>query len=145
MIHISLAELFSSLGISVVCTHRYLGGFISEGQVSFVQDKIHHWITNVQRLFRIAEKLPHTAITKYLQCEWQFLPCVIPYCGSYFTPLDDVLASTFLPAVFGCEVTLCEHLLFSMPVYFGGQGVFCPLCTAEFAFSAFRVAIQVIV
>ena len=53
--------LFSSLGISVVCNHRYLGDFIGEpaGQASFVQDKIHHWIVDVQRLSRIAEKQPH--------------------------------------------------------------------------------------
>ena len=35
--------LFSSLGVSVVCNHRYLGGFIGEpaSQTAFVQDKVH--------------------------------------------------------------------------------------------------------
>ena len=59
--------------------------------------------------------------------------------------MDDVLTSTFLPAVYGCKVTPFEHLLFSLPVRFGGLGVFQPHCTAEFAFSASRDATQVIV
>jgi len=44
-------------------------------------------------------------------------------CGDLFVPLDDVLTSTFLPAVFGCEVTPRERLLFSLPVWFGGLEV----------------------
>ena len=68
-----------------------------------------------------------------------------PNCGSYFIPLDDVLASTFLPAVFGSEVTPHVSLLFSLPVRFGVLGVTHPQCTAEFAFSASRDATQVIV
>ena len=145
-----LNMLFSSLGISVVCNHRYLGGFVGEpvGQAAFVQDKVRQWIVDVQRLSRIAEKQPQgvlVALTKSLQCEWQFLQRVVPGCGNFFTPLDDVLGSTFLPAVFGCEVSSCERLLFSLPVRFGGLGVYRPHCTAEFCFTASRDATKVIV
>ena len=87
----------------------------------------------MQCLSKFAEKqsqVAFAALTKSLQCEWQSLQCEwqflqrdVPNCGNYFTPLDDVLASTFLPAVFGCEVTPREHLLFSLPVHFGGLGV----------------------
>ena len=144
------AEKFSSLNVSVVCNHRYLGGFIGDitGQAIFVQDKVCHWIADVKCLSKIAEKQPQAAfavLVRSLQCEWQFLQCVIPNCANHFVPLDDVLTSTFLPAVFGCEVTPREHLLFSLPVHFGGLGVFQPQCTAEFAFSASRDATQVIV
>ena len=128
----------------------YLGGFIGDitGQAIFVQDKVCHWIADVKCLSKIAEKQPQAAfaaLVKSLQCEWQFLQHVIPNCANHFAPLDDVLTSTFLPAVFGCEVTPREHLLFSLPVHFGGLGVFQPQCTAEFAFSASRDATQVIV
>ena len=61
VIHKSNAEqLFSSLGISVVCNDRYLGGFFGEpaGWVSFVREKIHRWIADVQCLSKIAEKQP---------------------------------------------------------------------------------------
>ena len=41
-------QLFSSLGVSVVCNH-YLGGFIGEpaGQTAFVQGKVHQWIVAI--------------------------------------------------------------------------------------------------
>jgi len=56
------AEQFSSLGVSVVCNHRYLGGFVAEsvGQTAFVHDKVCHWIVdiNVLKLSKIGEKLP---------------------------------------------------------------------------------------
>ena len=99
-------------------------------------------------LSKIAEKQPQAAfaaLVKSLQCEWHFLQLVIPNFANHFAPLDDVLTSTFLPAVFGCEVTPSECLLLSLPVGFGRFGVFQPQCTAEFAFSASRDATQVIV
>ena len=107
-----------------MCNHCYLGGFIGEpaGQASFVQNKIHHWIADVQCFSKIAEKQPQ-AVFAALTINHQI----------------------FLLAVFGCEVTPHEHLLFSLPVHFGGLGVFCPQCTAEFTFSASRDATQVIV
>ena len=76
-------QLFSSLDVSVVCNHHYLGGFIGEltGQDSFVRDKVHRWIGDVQCLSKIAEKQPQAAfaaLTKSLQCEWKFLQRVLP-------------------------------------------------------------------
>ena len=93
-------ELFSSLNVSVVCNHCYLGGFIGDitGQAIFVQDKVCHWIADVKCLSKIAEKQPQAAfaaLVKSFQCEWQFLQRVIPNCASCFSPLDDVLTSNF--------------------------------------------------
>ena len=50
-------QLFSSLGVSVVCNHRYRRGFIGEtvGQTTFVQDKVCHWIGAVKCLSKIAK------------------------------------------------------------------------------------------
>ena len=122
-------QLFSSLRVSVVCNHHYLGGFTGDtvGQATFIQDKVCHWIVDVKCLSKIAEKQPQAAfaaLVKSLQWEWQFLQCVMPNYGNYFTHLDDVLTSTFLPAVFGCEMTPHKYLLFSLAVCFGGLGVF---------------------
>ena len=59
-------QLFSSLGVSVVCIHRYLGGFIGEltGQASFVQDKVHCWIADVQCL---SIRLLRSSLRQHLQ------------------------------------------------------------------------------
>ena len=90
-------QLFIPLGIPVICHHCYLGRFLSKpaGQNAFVQDQ---WIFNVQSLSKMAEKQPQaafSALTKSLQCEWQFLQRVIPDCGSLFAALDDALTSVF--------------------------------------------------
>ena len=143
-------ELFSSLGVPVVCNHCCLGGFLGEpdGQTAYVQDKVHQWIAAVQSLSKIADKQPQaafTALMKSLQCEWQFLQHVVPDCGNLFASLDDVLASTFLPAVLSCEVTPLERMSFSLPVRLGGLDVYHPQCTAEFCFTTSRDATQVIV
>jgi len=124
----------------------FFGEFVS--QTAFAQDKVCHWIADVLKLSKIAEKQPQAtfvALTKSLQCEWQFLQHVVPGCGDLFAPVDVVLTSTFLPAVFGYEVTPHECLLFSLPVQFGGLGVYHPHHAAEFCFSAPRDATQVIV
>ena len=68
-------QLFSSLGVSVVCNHRYLRGIIGEtvGQTTFVQDKLCYWIGDVKCLSKIAKSQPQTsfaALVKLLQCEW---------------------------------------------------------------------------
>ena len=105
----------------------------------------------MQCLSKVAEKQPQAAfaaLTKSLQCKWQFLQRVVPNCGNYFTPLDDVLASTFLPAVFGREVTPHKHLLFLFQFVLVSLGFFVHnvlLSLSEFAFSASRDATQVIV
>ena len=72
----------------MVCNHHYLGGFLGEpaGRDAFVQDKVNQWIVNVQSLSKMAEKQPQaafSALTKSLQCEWQFLQRVIPDYGSF--------------------------------------------------------------
>ena len=77
----------------------------------------------MQCLSRVAEKQPQAAfaaLTKSPSVNGNFYSVLSPIV----TPLDDVLASTFLPAVFGCEVTPQECLLFSLPVRFGGLGFF---------------------
>ena len=59
---------------------------------------MHQWVVDVQSLTKMTVKQPQTAfsaLTRSLHCEWQFLQCVIPDCGSLFAPLDEVLTSVF--------------------------------------------------
>ena len=75
----------------------------------------------------MADKQPQAAFSamkKLLKCEWQFLQHVTPDCGGLFVPFDEVLTSLFLPTAFGNEVTAIECLLFSLPVQYGGPGVY---------------------
>ena len=85
-------QIFAPLGIPVVCSYCYLGGFLgkSAGRDAFVQDKEHQWVADVWSLTKMAVKQPQatfSSLTKSLQCEWQFLQHVIPDCGGLFAPL----------------------------------------------------------
>ena len=85
------------------------------------------------------------ALTKCLQGEWVYLQRVIPGCGSLFSDLTDILRTSFLPALFGCEITSLEQQLFLQPIRFGGLGLSVPTASAVDLFTASRHATQVIV
>ena len=52
----------------------------------------------------------------------------IIYNNNLFIVSDhtDTLQTSFLPALFGCEITSLEQLLFSLPVWFGGMCILVP-------------------
>ena len=60
-------------------------------------------------------QLAYMAVTRSLQLEWRFLLRVLPDCGLLFQDLESLLASNFLPTLFGVEITSTEHSLFSLP------------------------------
>jgi len=141
---------FSDLGIQIVCSQRYLGGFLGESvcRTTFVEQKVKQWTSHVHCLAEISMSQPQAAfaaLTKSLQCEWRYLQRVVPDCGDLFAPLQDALFGTFLPAVFGCDISLLEQQLFSLPVRFGGLGVFCPLQTAGPFHSASKASTRILV
>ena len=63
---------------------------------------------------------PQAAYAALTKCEWIYLQRVIPDCDALFAPLENIIHSSFLPAMFGCEVSPLELELFSLPVRFGG-------------------------
>jgi len=106
----AVEHLFGPLGVKVVCDHRFLGGFLggATARDAFVLDKVHQWISDIQHLSRMAVPQPqaaYTALSKSLQHEWIFLQRVIPEFRTLLVDLERTLLSSFLPAVFGCEVS----------------------------------------
>ena len=85
------------------------------------------------------------ALTKCLQGEWIYLQHVIPGCASLFSDLTDILRISFLPALFGCEITLLEQQLFLLPMRFGELSLSVPTTSAVDLFTASQHATQVIV
>ena len=76
------------LGITVVTGHRYLGGYIGDGEAErgWTKDKIQGWTESVKILTRVAPKHPQSAyagLQKSLQQEWAFVQRVAP--GRIFT------------------------------------------------------------
>ena len=58
------------------------------------------------------------ALTRSLACEWDYLQRVVPDCGQAFKPVEEALRETFLPTLFGTEISDAERLLFQLPVKF---------------------------
>ena len=65
-----------------------------------------------------------------------------PDCGDLFAPLHDALFDSFLPAVFGCDISSLEQQLFSLSVRFGGLGISFPLSPI---YNASRASTQVLI
>ena len=132
-----LAEkLFNDFGIKIVTHQRMLGGVIGDnaGKELYVKAKIAKWVENVQQLSRFATVQPqaaYAALTKSLQSEWSYFHRVVPDCTIFFDELEHSLATEFLPALFGTEVTPTERNLFSLPVHMGGLGIPNPLQAAQ--------------
>ena len=55
---------------------------------------------------------------------------VLQDCGPLFRDLEHALASSFLPAIFGIEVSLTERDVLSLPLRMGGLGIGNPMATA---------------
>ena len=73
------------------------------------------------------------------------LQCVIPDCHALFAPLENIIHSSFLPAMFSFKVSPLELELFSLLVSFGGLGIPLPNHLATPLFNASRFATRVIV
>ena len=57
-------------------------------------------------------------------------------CGALFQDLEFSLASNFLPAIFGVEVSSAECDLLSLPLRMGGLGIVNPVTAAPYCYSA---------
>ena len=71
-------EHFRGLGSRVVTGHRYLGGYIGNGEAErgWLKDKIQGWTESVKILAGVAQLHPQSAyagLQKSLQQEWSFV------------------------------------------------------------------------
>ena len=106
----SAKRVFDPLGVPVVTSHQFLGGFLGDVQArhNFGQGKVDQCVSDVYHLSKMATPRPqaaYAAFTKSLQCEWIYLQRVIPDCRTLLAPLENAVFTSFLPAVFGCEIS----------------------------------------
>ena len=121
-------EMFSSLGVKVETSHRLLGGVVGDhtGTVKYIEECVDEWTKVIQNLILVAETQPQVsyyAYTKSAQCQWSYLQRVIPDCGSFFEPIEKIVSEQLIPTLFGCDISLCERALFSLPTRMGGLNI----------------------
>ena len=140
-------EVFGANGPKITTNQRLLGGHLgsADGKRAYVQGKAESWADAVKKLAKLAEKLPQAvfvALTKSLQCEWQYVQRVTKDCGADFKPVEEAIASSLLPSLLQEKVSPVDRLLYGLPVKFGGLGVADPTTTADAAFRTSRAAAE---
>ena len=128
---LSAHYLFNSYGVKVLTSSTLLGGVIGDhdGFVSYVSDCVNGWMSVVKNLVLIAESQPqlaYSAFTRSVQSQWTYLQRVVPNCGSFFNPLEQLISQQFIPTIFGCEISPTERSLFTLPARMGGLNILDP-------------------
>jgi hypothetical protein len=141
----SATQLFSDIGVKVVTSQRLLGGHIGsrEGLETFLRKKVTEWDAGVTKLAHLTKAQPqnaYAALTKSLQCEWNYLQRVVPDCGPHFESLAETLSNKFIKELVSTEVSEDERNLYALPVRQGGLGIPDPTKEAEAAHKTSKAA-----
>ena len=70
---------------------------------------------------------------------------MVPGCGSRFSVLEQILADKVIPAIFGCEISDKEQMLFSLPAQIGGLGISDPTDRCDLAYSTMRNGCDIVI
>jgi hypothetical protein len=110
--------------------NRYLGGFIGEDEAlnKWLDEKTKFWTEAVTDLTSVTQAFPQAAysgLQKSLQQEWQFVQRVTKGIGPEFASVEQTLAETFLPTLFGGEYNEDDprHALAGLPVKWAGLAI----------------------
>ena len=123
-------EPVQEFNFQLVDGHRYVGGFVGTEatEEAWLAPQIQQWVGSVHSLAKVAKRFPQTAyagLAKSLQSEWHFLQRVTPDWEEQFAPLEEAIATRFLPALLDTTVEEVAGLrdLLALPVRLGGLGI----------------------
>jgi hypothetical protein len=118
--------------------NRYLGGFIGENEVlnKWLGKKTKFWTEAVTDLTSVTQAFPQAAysgLQNSLQQEWQFVQRVTKGIGPEFASVEQTLAETFLPTLFGDEYDKDDpqRALAGPPVKWAGLAIPDPTTSAQ--------------
>jgi hypothetical protein len=94
----------------LVTDHRLLGGHLGDvaGKRRYVCEKVEKWVALI-KLADIAADHPqaaYTAVTRSVQCEWQYVQRTVVGCGPWFAPIEQALSERFVAALMRQERAL---------------------------------------
>jgi hypothetical protein len=118
--------------------NRYLGGFIGEEEAlnEWLGEKTKFWTEAVTDLTSVMQAFPQAAysgLQNILQQEWQFVQRVTKGIGPEFAAVEQTLAKTFLPTLFGDEYDDNDprRALAGLPVKWAGLAIPDPTTLAQ--------------
>ena len=120
--NITHLESDAGLGISVVCSHSFLGSVISKATQceDLIQLEVTGWIHSINALAKAARKSPQAAfaaMAKFLQFEWSHVQKVVRSCGPMLQQLHDAIVTNFFPALFDSDVSDMETSMFFLCIH----------------------------
>jgi hypothetical protein len=133
-------QIFDSLGVKIVKGHRLLGGYIGDPDCAadYVNDRVSEWCVLIEKLTTIAKFQPqaaYCAFTRSIQSKWLYIQRVIPQSSDSYASLEHLIFDKLLPTIFGCEISVVERNLFSLPALLGGLNILNPTETVASNFS----------
>ena len=87
----------------------------------------------------VIEHYPHstfTGLTKSLQHQWTHTQRIIPEIAARFETLEDAIAYTFVPALYGSAVSKQVRSLSALPVKSAGLAINNPVETSQDDYTA---------
>lgn len=136
-------EQFQETGVKITTQgQRHLGAAIGSRNFveDFVREKVLVWVSEIEKLSRIASFQPqaaHTVFTHGLMHRWTFLMRTVPGVEELFQPLEEVIRHQFLPALTGRKaLSDSERALLALPARHGGLGIPIPTAAAQRQFLA---------
>eukprot|EP00919_Chromeraceae_sp_WS-2016_P015022 GHVR01035340.1.p1 GENE.GHVR01035340.1~~GHVR01035340.1.p1 ORF type:complete len:139 (-),score=10.44 GHVR01035340.1:90-506(-) len=103
-----------------------------------LEQKILKWETALKQLTTIAKENPQAAYAAYtlsMSNLWKYIQRITPATATAFHTLDEVIATQFIPALFGSYVAPQELEIVSLPTAYGGLGLEAPSTTANSAYA----------
>ena len=128
--------------------HRFLGGNLGNAHANYkyIQGKVDECVTLINQLAKIAHNHPqeaYTAITKSVQCQWQYVQRTVQGCGPWFAPIENAINDIFLPSLLKTtHISPQMRSLYALPVRFGVLGIPQPTNTADDSFKTSQNATQ---
>ena len=122
-------SLFESTGVTITSSgERHIGAVVGtkEFREEYVRQKVKKWVTDVEKLAKIATDEPqiaYAAYTKGICHRWGFLQRTVKGVGHLYAPLESAIATKLIPAIVGRQVSQLEREIFELPVRFGGMGI----------------------
>jgi hypothetical protein len=133
-------QAFESFGLNINYSRgqRYIGGFIgsAEKKEEWLDGMVEKWAAAVVTLIPVAERYPQTVYAGFIFCiqnEWQYVQQVVADTAPFFSPLEEVIRTHFLPALLGVpsvEIDGDYRQLLTHSVKLGGLAIQSPVDTA---------------
>ena len=104
---------------------RHLGTAIKSNEFKreYIESMVKHWNNQLIYLSKIADMKPQPAYAAFIGCfksKFTYFLRAVPDIQEYFQPIEDTIASKFIPAILGgCIVNDVERYLISLSTRYG--------------------------